>query len=166
MYDGSGQVDNRELERRSDVLTFTTAPLSEPLDAVGVPRVRLLVRTTARTIEFFIRLCNVTHRGKSLNITNGVARFPICDHEMIDDGTIHIEVDLSATACRFETGHRIRLQVSSGAHRRYVRNLSFENPAAELIDPQVASQEIFHDPDHPSEDVVPVLTGHLTKPLE
>ena len=166
LYDGSGQVDNRELERRSDVLTFTTEPLSEPLEVVGVPRVRLFVRTTARTTDFFVRLCNVTRRGKSLNITDGIARFPICDHEMLDDGTIRIEVDLSATACRFETGHRIRLQVSSGAHPRYARNLGVENPAAELTDSQVASQEIFHDPDHPSEVVVPVLTGHLTKSLK
>ena len=160
MYDGVGQVDNRELERRSDVLTFTTESLSEPLEVIGVPQVRLFVRTTARTTDFFVRLCNVTHRGKSLNITDGIARFPICDHEMLDDGTILIEVDLSATACRFDVGHQIRLQVSSGAHPRYARNLGVENPAAELADSQVASQEIFHDPDHPSEVVLPVLTGH------
>ena len=159
LYDGSGQVDNRELERRSDVLTFTTEPLSEPLEAIGVPWVRLFVRTTARTTDFFVRLCNVTRRGKSLNITDGIARFPICDHEMLDDGTILIEVDLSATAFRFETGHRIRLQVSSGAHPRYGRNLGVDDPAAKLVDSQVASQEIFHDPDHPSEVVVPGTHG-------
>ena len=162
MYDGVGQVDNRELERRSDVLTFTTEPLSEPLDAIGVPQVQLFVRTTARTTDFFVRLCNVTRRGKSLNITDGIARFPICDHEMLDDGTILIEVDLSATACRFETGHRIRLQVSSGAHPRYARNLGVDDSAAELANSQVASQEVFHDSDHPSEVMIPVLTCRLT----
>ena len=51
---------------------------------------------------------------------------------------------------RFHAGHRIRVQVSSGAHPRYARNPGTgEDPfrAVRLI---AAEQEIFHDPERPS----------------
>jgi hypothetical protein len=75
MYDGVGQLDNAEPEARPDFLTFTAEPLTEPLDVVGVPRVGLYVRGTAPTTDFFVRLCDVTPRGASLNLTEqrGVA---------------------------------------------------------------------------------------------
>lgn len=152
-----GQVDNRALERRPDVITFTTDPLPDALYVIGVPLVRLFARTTAVTTDFFVRVCDVTPRGKSLNVADGFVRFPICDHDLVGDGTFVIEVHLSATACHFEKDHRIRLQVSSGAHPRVARNLGIEDLEAGLTDVQKASQQILHDLDHPSELVLPVF---------
>lgn len=157
--EGAGQVDNRKLERRTDVLTFTTGPLPEALDVVGFPRVRLFVRSSARTTDFFVRLCDVRSDGKSLNVTEGIARFPLCDHELLADGVVLLDVALSGTACRFERGHRIRLQVSSGSHPRFGRNLGVDDPAAGPGEVQPAAQEIFHDLDHPSEVVLPILAA-------
>ena len=47
-------------------------------------------------------------------------------------------------------GHRIRLQVSSGAHPRFNRNPGTGAPLATAIEVRVAHQEILHDPEHPS----------------
>jgi putative CocE/NonD family hydrolase len=155
--EGASQVDNRQLERRPDVLTFTSEPLTEAIDVVGFPRLRLYARTTAPTTDFFVRLCDVAADGKSLNVTEGIVRWPMCDHELLADGVLALEVALSGTACRFEPGHRIRLQVSSGSHPRFGRNLGVDDPAAGPGDIQVAAQEVFHDPDHASELVLPIL---------
>jgi uncharacterized protein len=38
------------------------------------------------------------------------------------DGWTEIKVPMSATAHRFVAGHRLRVQVSGGAHPRWVRN--------------------------------------------
>ena len=44
-----------------------------------------------------------------------------------------IRVDLWPTAHRFRPGHRIRLQVSSGAHPRYARNTGTGEPLATAV---------------------------------
>jgi predicted acyl esterase len=59
-------------------------------------------------------------------------------------------IDLWPTAHRFQRGHRLRLQVSSGAHPRYARNTGSGEPLASATKLLVADQSIYHDPDHPS----------------
>jgi uncharacterized protein len=113
--------------------------------------------TTAATTDFFARLCDVTPRGVSLNLTESIARLPICEHELRGDRTMYVEIHVSAVARRFEKGRRIRLQVSSGAHPRYGGNLGVEDPAAELADSQLAREEIFHSANHLSKLVIPVF---------
>ena len=150
LYDSIGQLDNTKLESRSDVLTFTTEPLKQHIEVFGEPWVRLFVRTSATTTDFFVRLCDVTPEGKSMNITDGVVRYPACTYETLSNGRRAIDIKMSATACRFEVGHRIRLQVSSGAHPRYGRNLGVDDPSAQLSDACVAFQEVFHNKEHSS----------------
>lgn len=66
---------------------------------------------------------------------------------------------LSATAHRFRAGHRTRVQVASGAHPRFIRNLGTDEPLATATEMRVASQAIFHDPRHPSGVVLSVKTN-------
>jgi putative CocE/NonD family hydrolase len=109
----AGRRDNQELEARPDVLTFTTAPLTEPVETIGP--VTATIHTKAKTPHFdvFVRLCDVDPAGRSWNICDGLTR----THH---DG--EITVVLWPIAHRFEAGHRIRVQVSGGAHPRFARN--------------------------------------------
>jgi predicted acyl esterase len=70
------------------------------------------------------------------------------------------------TANTFRAGHRIRLQVSSGAHPLYVRNLGTGEPIATGTNLKSADQEVFHDVDRPSCIVLPVvqLLQHASLP--
>lgn len=55
----------------------------------------------------------------------------MCDGNIrcADDGAM-ITVPMSATAYQFAAGHRLRLQVSGGAHPRFARNTGTgETPA-------------------------------------
>jgi predicted acyl esterase len=63
-----------------------------------------------------------------------------------------------ATACRFQKGHQIRLQVSSGAHPRWSRNLGTGEAVATGISMKVADQVVYHDAAHPSALVLPVVS--------
>ena len=54
-------------------------------------------------------------------------------------------------------GQRIRLQVSSGAHPRFVRNPGTGEPLATATKLQVAEQSVYHDPEHPSAILLPVI---------
>ena len=55
---------------------------------------------------------------------------------------------MAGTAYRFRPGHRIRLQVSSGAHPLYARNLGTGEPPTTATTMRAADQEVFHDAEH------------------
>ena len=151
---GHGSHDNRKLEARSDVLTYTTEPLPSDLDIAGQATVELFVRSSLEHTDFVARLCDVSPRGKSLNVCDGLMRL---DTESTQPaGTKHITIDLWPTAYRFKKGHRMRLQVCSGAHPRYARNLGSGEPLATATTFRAADQEVFHDPGRPSAIVIPV----------
>ena len=48
------------------------------------------------------------------------------------------------------------MQVSSGAHPRFARNLGGGEPLATAVTMHSADQEVWHDPAHPSAIVLPV----------
>lgn len=66
-----------------------------------------------------------------------------------------VQIALSPTAHRFKRGHRIRVQVSSGAFPHFNRNPGTGEPRADAIELRVADQLAFHDPEHPSAVVLP-----------
>jgi predicted acyl esterase len=70
-----------------------------------------------------------------------------------------VRFPLWPTAHRFRRGHRIRLQVSSGAHPRYARNTGSGEPLATAVTLLTADQQVLHDPGHPSAVVLPVASA-------
>ena len=120
----AGSRDNRKLEARDDVLTFTSPPMSEPLEVLGDPVIELVHHTDNPCADLFVRICEVTANGSSLNVSDGFQRLS----PEKSSGSISIRLD--ALAHRFNPGTRIRVQVSGGAHPRYARNLGTqEDPA-------------------------------------
>ncbi|MEV5986720.1 CocE/NonD family hydrolase [Streptomyces sp. NPDC052051] len=113
----AGARDNRALEARDDVLTFTSAPLTEPVDLLGPVSARLSVATDTGHAHVFARLCDVDAQGRSVNICDGLAPLRTTGQE-----PTRVTVPMSRTAHRFAAGHRIRWQLSGGAHPRYARS--------------------------------------------
>jgi putative CocE/NonD family hydrolase len=143
-------VDNRPLEARADVLTFTSEPLTADLDALGPVRADIRLRSSRADTDVFVRVCDVHPDGLSLNVCDGLIRLTAGQPERDADGVAAVAFELWPTAHRFAAGHRIRIQVSSGAHPRYARNPGTgEDPlrATRLV---AAEQEVFHDPERPS----------------
>lgn len=152
----AGPRDNRALETRPDVLTFTTAPLREPLEVIGPVRLHLYAASSLEHTDFFGRLCDVYPDGRSINLCDGLFRIKPDKIEPQPDGSFCIEIDMWATAYRFKTGHRVRLQVSSGAHPRWSRNLG-TGECLNSADMKAAAQTIYHDSRHPSALLLPVV---------
>jgi putative CocE/NonD family hydrolase len=151
--------DNRRLEARADVLTFTSAPLEQTVEAIGPVRVELFARASEPYFDLFARVCDVDPRGASWNVTDALTRIaPGRFQRSGEDGPWRVEFDLWPTAHRFAAGHRIRLQVSSGAHPRYVRNPGTGDDPLEAKSQRVVDVEIVHGPEYPSAVVLPILT--------
>ncbi|MEU3597643.1 CocE/NonD family hydrolase [Streptomyces sp. NPDC006798] len=123
---GAGARDNGALERRGDVLTFTGPPLAEPLDVLGPVSARLSVSTDTGHADVFTRLCDVDPRGRSINICDGLGRI-----RAAGEATSRITVPMGSTAHRFAAGHRVRWQISGGAHPRYAPDPGTGEPRAD-----------------------------------
>jgi putative CocE/NonD family hydrolase len=148
-------VDNRRLESRSDVLVYTGEPLPEALEAIGPVSVELYVRTSSPYFDLFARVCDVDPDGVSRNVCDALQRVTPEEYEEVDDGSRRVAFDLWPTAHRFAAGHRIRLQVSSGAHPRYARNPGTGEDPLTATRLQPVDVEVLHDAEHPSVLVLP-----------
>lgn len=145
---GAGPVDNRELEARADVLTFTSEPLGEDLEVIGEISAQMWVRADRPSADVFVRLCDVDERGRSWNITDDLVR-------IATNGVTRADLRLAPTAYRFAKGHRLRIQVSGGAFPRFARNLGTGEPHATATVGHATRLEILHDDAHPSVVTIP-----------
>ncbi|MEV4508722.1 CocE/NonD family hydrolase [Dactylosporangium sp. NPDC049525] len=172
----SGRRDNRPLEARPDVLTFTSEPLTEPLEVVGPISAEITVHATCVRpngstpptrdlvpyFDVFVRLCEVDEQDRSWNICDGLARAAATEtgpatgtdpaSEPAAAGQT-VRVELWPTAYRFAAGRRIRVQVSGGAHPRFSRNPGTGAPLGHELELRAVRQEILT----PSSISLPVL---------
>jgi hypothetical protein len=146
----NGRVDNTALEARPDVLTYTTGPLDESVEIIGEVSAEIWFRSSLSHADVFVRLCDVDARGRSYNVCDGLVSLSGADE------ITRADVVLWPTAHRFQPGHRIRVQVSSGAFPRYARNPGTGEPHATATDLRAADQSVHHDPAHPSAIILPV----------
>jgi uncharacterized protein len=115
-----GVQDNRKLESRPDVVTFSSDPLPEPLDVAGPPVATLVVSVDNPYADVFVRLCDVDPRGRSRNVADRLVRL---DPAVPPGQPQELEIELDSCFHRIAAGHQVRLQVSGGAFPRYARNL-------------------------------------------
>ena len=128
MTGSTGVRDNRALEARSDVLTFTSDPLPAAVDLAGSPVAELAVEVDNPYADVFARLCDVDRRGRSRNVADRLLRLD----PAVPAGTVQrLALVLDPCFHRVRPGHRLRLQVSGGAFPRYARNLGTDGTPAE-----------------------------------
>jgi putative CocE/NonD family hydrolase len=159
-----GVFDQREVEKRDDVLVYTSERLSTPLKIAGPIAVRLFAVSSAVDTDFTAKLVDVDPAGYCANIAEGIIRGRYRSdprrEELLKPGeTNEFEIDLWAAAHSFGVGHRIRLEISSSNFPRFSRNLnSAVNPSMGTADDiTVASQQGLHDSKHASHIVLPVV---------
>lgn len=146
---GLGPKDNRPLEKRSDVLTFTSAALTSDLEVIGEVSAQVWLRTDRPSCDLFVRLCDVDERGRSMNICDDLVTVQ-------SDGLTKVTVQLSPTTHVFRRGHRLRVQVSGGAFPRFARNLGGGEPVATAKMAYLNQIEIMHDDMSPSAIILPM----------
>ncbi len=163
----AASVDNRDLEARKDVLTYTSPPLSEARDIIGDIVAELHATSSAASADFFVRLCDVDPADVSKNVCDGLQRVRIEQPGIAQ----RVFVRLWPTAYRIAKGHRIRIQISSGAFPRWARNPGTLESLADATQLIAATQSIHHSPQHPSVIRIPFCAGgtplaSLGKPSE
>ena len=114
----SGARDQRAVEKRKDVLVFSTAPLQRPVEVTGRVKVKLWASSDAPDTDFAAKLCDVYPDGRSFNVCEGIlrARFrrSFSKPELMQPGKVYsFDIDLWSTSIVFNKGHRIRVHVTS-----------------------------------------------------
>ena len=155
----SGAFDQREVERRDDVLVYSTPPLEDDLTVIGPVRVDLWATSSALDTDFTAKLVNVHADGYAQNVSEGIirARYRNSNEEpsLITPGAVHdYEIDLGYTATVFRRGHRIRLEVSSSNFPHFDRNPNTGHNVAADAQLQEATQQVLHAGMHPSQVVL------------
>lgn len=155
-------ADRRAMERRADVLVYTTAPLTADLEITGPVVATLWAATSAVDTDFVVTLLDVAADGHARPLTWGIVRGRyLRGHEtptLLEPHRVHEwPVDLWATAHVFKAGHAIRVEITSSLFPFFGRNHNTGKPPAEDDTFVVAAQSVHHAPTRPSRVTLPVV---------
>jgi len=156
--------DRRALERRPDVVTYTTAPLERDLELTGPVTAVVYAATSAPDADFTVALVDVSEDGTANQIQDGIVRARFRDGmatpaPVTPGAIVRYELDLFATSYLVRRGHRLQVDVSSSCFDRYDRNPNDGGPYGHASEPAVAQQAIHHSAACPSHVVLPVMSG-------
>lgn len=157
-----GPLDQREVEKRPDVLVYTTAPLKRDLEVTGPVRVTLYVATSQPDTDFTAKLVDVYPDGRAVALTDGILRLRYREGlekaELAKPGQVYpITIDAGVTSNVFAKGRRIRLEVSSSNFPRFDRNPNTGRAIAEEKELRRAQQTVYHGRRYPSRVELPVV---------
>jgi predicted acyl esterase len=108
-------------------------------------------------VDVFVRVCDVHPDGVSLNVCDALQRFTSDSIDRAADGVFVAQIDLWPIGHRFAAGHSLRVQVASGSHPVYARNLGTGEPAATATDMVSNDVAVHLSPGRASKVVLPHL---------
>jgi predicted acyl esterase len=157
-----GAKDQQEIEKRNDVLVYTSEPLEKDLLLVGPIKTILYASTEGKDSDFTAKLVEVGADGTARNVEDGIIRASFRDPanapQLLEPGKVYkFEIDMGATARLITAGSRLRLEISSSNFPKYDRNPNTgEDPfsATEFVP---VEQTIYHSPEYSTHLILPVL---------
>jgi len=167
-------ADQRFVEGRQDVLTYTSAPLTRPVHLAGAPRVDLFAATTGTDSDWVVKLIDVYPAELSATPKLAGYELPIgveifrgrYVHGFATPGPLtpgkveEYRWTLPNVNHVFRPGHRIMVQVQSSLFPLYDRNPQSYVPNifnAKPGDYRAATQTVFHGPGRASAVWLPVV---------
>jgi uncharacterized protein len=158
----AGAFEQGSIERRIDVLCYTSGELKEDIEVTGPIQLHLFASTTARDTDFTAKLIDVYPDGKAYNIGDGLMRASGLKgegmYELINPGqTYEYTITMGHTSLIFRKNHRIRIDVTSSNFPQFDRNMNTGNPIGEDSAGISAIQTVFHQSGQASYIDLPVI---------
>lgn len=150
-----GPLDQRAVEKREDVLVYTTAPLRSDLEVVGPVKLVLYVASSARDTDFTAKLVDVFPDGYARILTDGILRLRYRESlertTTLQPGeTYEVTIDAGVTGNVFRKDHRVRVEISSSNFPKFDRNPNTAGRIADETRLLRANQTVYHGREHPS----------------
>jgi hypothetical protein len=159
-----GAFDQSPTEMRSDVLVYSTPPLTDPIEVTGPVQVSLYLSSDRKDTDLTVKLLDVYPDGKAYNLDESIQRVRWREgwdkpEFMRPDHVYKVDVGPLVTGNSFLPGHRLRIEVSSSNFPRFERNLNTGGNNFDEKDGLVAQNVIHHGPAYPSVVVLPIVNA-------
>lgn len=143
-----GPMDQRPVEKRKDVLVYTSAAVEKDLEVTGPIKAVLYVATSAKDTDFTVKLVDVYPDGRAINLSDGILRLRYRDGlerpVLAEPGkTYAITVSGGVTSNVFRAGHKIRVEIASSNFPHFDRNLNTGGAHGMETKPIVAEQTVY-----------------------
>jgi putative CocE/NonD family hydrolase len=160
----AGPKDQRSIERRNDVLVYTSEYLTEPITVAGPITMKLHAATDGLDTDWMIKLVDVYPDGKSYPVSEGILRARFKDgldkvNLLVPNQVYEFEIEMMGTANVFQPGHRIRIDITSSNFPQFDRNPNTGKPLGSDSEVRIAKQTIRHGGATPSHIVLPIVKG-------
>jgi uncharacterized protein len=160
-------LDHRPIQRRDDVLVYTSEVLAERLEVIGQPVVELYAASDSLDTDFTAKILDVYPGGCAVKLGTLPAGVVRARHrngfgspQLLTPGKAEqYRIQLFDLAHAFLPGHRVRIEISSSAFPFVAPNQNTGNPIPTDTEWRVASQTVYHDRDHPSHVALPVMVN-------
>jgi predicted acyl esterase len=160
------------LAERPDVLVFQTELLAQDVEVTGQLVVKLWIASSVVDTDFTAKLIDVYPPSLDypdsyqMNLVDSVIRTRFRNgwerEELMEPGEIYpVEITLAPTSNLFQTGHRIRIDISSSNFPRLDVNPNTGEPLGRHTHSVVAHNSVYVDRDHPSYVILPIVPTSL-----
>jgi putative CocE/NonD family hydrolase len=158
----SGPRDQRPIENRNDVLSYTSEPMLQELEVTGPVKVMLYASSDAPDTDFVAKLIDVYPDGSAFNLCEGILRARyregVSRPKLLDPGKVYaLTIQLTGTSNVFLPGHRIRVDITSSHFPQFNRNPNTGKPFGLSNEVRTARQTTYHSAAQPSHIVLPVI---------
>ncbi|HSF52171.1 MAG TPA: CocE/NonD family hydrolase [Algoriphagus sp.] len=161
--DGNGgSYDQSEMEKRADILVYTSEVLEEGIEVSGFIESYLYLSSDVKDTDITIKLIDVYPDGKAYNLDETIQRVRYregYDKEVwMEEGKVYeVKMTPMSTSNYFDKGHRIRIEVSSSNFPRFDRNMNTGGNNYDESEGKIATNSIHHGGKSLSRIVLPIV---------
>jgi len=157
-----GPVDQVYVERRKDVLCYTSAELKQEIEITGPLELHLFASSSCRDTDFSVKLVDVYPDGRAFNVADGIVRAQYRNSfyqpELLKpDEVVEFIIRLGHASQAFLMGHRIRIDITSSNFPTFDRNMNTGNPIGEDTAGISALQTVYHQAGYASYIDLPII---------
>jgi putative CocE/NonD family hydrolase len=164
-YTAYGAHDYRAFAGRDDVLVFDTAALATDTEVTGPIRAEIFASADVRDFDLWVRLLDVSPDGTAFNLMSpgldvlrASYRNASLKPALLTPGQVYLlTLDRMLTSNVFRAGHHIRVQISAAFSPHFSRNLQTGESEITSSRTQLGHIRIYHDAEHSSRIVLPVI---------
>ena len=166
--DFHGCKNQLPLNTRHDILSFQTETLTKPIEITGPIKMHLFASSSAVDTDFTCKLLDIYPpdseypEGLSINITDSIIRARYRSNtgksELLEPEKIYEFIfELYPTSNIFNSGHKIRIDISSSNWPRFDVNPNTGQNLGSNRTSLIAKQTIFHSTNKASHITLPII---------
>jgi len=159
-----GAKEVSEFEQQKEVRTWTTEPLTQPLEITGEIEAELWVKSTVTDTDFILRVSDVQPDGRSILLMDYPLRARYREgfdrQVLLKPGELaKLKWHIGWTSIVLDKGHRLRVTVSSSGAPLYEPNNQTGGPQTVdwMKETKTGTHTILHEKEHSSRLLLPII---------